>query len=105
VHETTALLLVTLPNIHRLKNFTHILSNKLVLVWLSTTPPHLKYIATLPCNLSLRACIADINVSQDSVATHARNGEIFNIRLIANLQRNLPVNCFNQLRFLTVLWS
>jgi len=33
-----------------------------------TTPPHLKYAATLPCNLSLSACSAD-NVSQGSVAT------------------------------------
>jgi len=32
-----------------------------------TTPPHLKYAATLPCNLSLSACSAD--VSQGSVAT------------------------------------
>jgi len=29
------------------------LSNKPVLVWLLTTPPHFKYVATLPCNLSL----------------------------------------------------
>jgi len=59
-----------------------------------------KYIATLPCNLSLMACFADINVSQGSVATHARCGGIFNIRLTANLPRNLSVNFFsNQLRF------
>jgi len=28
------------------------------------TLPHLKYVATLPCNLSLMACFAGINVSQ-----------------------------------------
>ena len=27
-------------------------SNKRFLIWLLTTPPHLKYVATLPCNLS-----------------------------------------------------
>jgi len=32
------------------------LSNKLFLIWLLTTPPHLKYVAALPCNLSLIAC-------------------------------------------------
>ena len=32
------------------------------------TPPHLKYVATLPCNLSLMVCFADTNVSQGSVA-------------------------------------
>ena len=35
----------------------------------------MKYVATLPCNLSLMACFADINVSQGSVATYARNGK------------------------------
>ena len=37
------------------------------------------------------ACFADINVSQGSVATYARCGGIFNIRLTAYLPRNLPV--------------
>ena len=41
------------------------------------TPPHLKYAATLPCNLSLMACFADVNVSQGSVATYAKCGGIF----------------------------
>jgi len=91
VLETTTLLLVTLPNIHRFKNFTHTLCNKPFLVWLLTTPPHLKYVATLPCNLSLMACFADINVSLGSVATYARCGGIFNTHLTANLLRNVPV--------------
>jgi len=80
VHETTTLLLVTLPNIHRFKKkfqLTH--SNKLFLIWLLATPSHLKYVATLPCNLSLMAYFADINVSRGSVATCARCGGIFNM--------------------------
>jgi len=44
--------------------------------------------------LSLMACFADINVSQGSVATHARCGRIFNIHLTANLLRNLTVKKF-----------
>ena len=73
--------------------FTHRLSNK---PWLLTTPSHLKYVATLPCNLSLIACFADINVSQGSVATYARCGVIFDVHLTA---RNLPVKSFfNRLR-------
>ena len=96
MHETTTLLLVTLPNIHRFKTkfFTHTLSNKPFLIWLLATAPDLKYVATLPCNLSLMACVADINVSQDSVATYARFGGIFNMHLTANLPRNLPVKNF-----------
>ena len=39
-------------NIHRFKN-TDRLSNKPFLIWLLTTPPHFKNVATLPCNLSL----------------------------------------------------
>ena len=64
VHETISFLLVTVPNIYRLKKFTDGLSNKSLLIWLLTTPPHVKYVAILPCNLSLMACFADINVSQ-----------------------------------------
>ena len=91
-HETIAFLLVTLPNIHRLqKNFSHRLSNEPILIWLLTTPPHLKYAATLLCNLSLMACFADINVSQGCVATYARCGGIFDIHLTTTLQRNLLV--------------
>jgi len=59
------------------KIFKYRLNNKPFLIWLSTTPPHLKYAVTLPCNLSLKACFADINVSQGSVATYARRGSIF----------------------------
>jgi len=50
-------LLVTLPHIHRFKkNFTDRLSNKPFLIRLLTTPPRLKYVASLPCNLSWIAC-------------------------------------------------
>jgi len=48
-------------------------------MWLLTTPLYLRYVATLPCNLSLMACFAVINVPQGSVATYARCGVIFSI--------------------------
>jgi len=84
VHETTTLLLVTLPNIYRFKTFfTLTLSKKSFLIWLLITPPHLKYAATLPCKLSIMACFANINVSQGSVETCARCSRIFSI----------PFNC------------
>jgi len=47
-----------------LKKITNRLSNKPFIIWLLTTPPHLQFVATLPCNLSLMACFADINASQ-----------------------------------------
>jgi len=37
------------------------------------------------------ACFADSNVSQGSVATYARRGEICNIPSTANFPMNLPV--------------
>ena len=81
------------------------LSNKPFLIWLLTTPPHLKYVATLPCNLSLMACFADINVSQGSVATYAKCDRIFDIHLTANLPRNLSVKFFLKLVNNWQLWS
>ena len=76
------------------------LSNTHFLIWLLTTPPNVKYVATLPCTLSLLACFADKNVSQGSVVTYARFGQISSMRLIANLLKNLPVKkFFNRLRF------
>ena len=78
------LLLVTLPNIHRLKKFIHRLSNrpKPFLTWLTV-------------------CFADITVSQGgSAATCARCGRIFNIHLDYKLTReSSSENFFNQLRF------
>ena len=72
--------------------FFHVrLTNKPFLICLLTTPPYLKYAATLPGNLSLMACFADINVSQGSVATYARCGGFVNMHLTANLPRNLPL--------------
>ena len=47
-----------------------------------------------PISEAARSWSDDNNVSQGSVATHARCGEIFNIRLTANLPRNLPVKNF-----------
>jgi len=46
------------------------------------------------------ACFADINVSQGSVATHAKCGGILNIHLTANLPGNLQWKIsVNRLRF------
>ena len=101
VSETITFLLVTWRNIYRfIKKFIYRLSNKPVLIWSLTTPPRLKYVATLPCNLSLMACFADIIVLQGGVATQATCDGIFNIRLTTNLPRNLLLEFF----FLDRLW-
>jgi len=81
------------------KFFSLRFSNKPFLIWLLTTT-HLKYVATLPCNLLLMACFADTNVSQGSVATYARCDGIFGTCLTANLPSYLPAkkNFLNRLR-------
>jgi len=52
---------------HVLACNTDRLSNKPFFIWLLTTASHVQYAATLPCNLSLMTCFADINVSQCAV--------------------------------------
>ena len=44
--------------------------------------------------MSLRACFAEINVSQGSVAIYSRCGGIVDNYLTANLPKNLPVKKF-----------
>jgi len=57
-------------------------------------------LATLPRNLQLMACFADINVSEGSIATYARCGGILNMHLTANIRRNFSVKkIINRLRF------
>ena len=77
MHETTTLLFVTLPSIHRFETFfTPTLINKPFLIWLLTSP-NLQYVATLPYLVIYRnACLADITVSQGSVATYTMCGGI-----------------------------
>jgi len=74
---------VTLPNIYRFKKnlFTLRLSNKPFLVCLLTTPPQLKYVAALPCNVSSMACFAEVNVSQGSALQHMQGAVGFLMRI------------------------
>jgi len=66
------------------------LSSKPFLIWLLTTPPHLKYVAILPCNL----LFSDINVSKVVWQRNERNGGIFNNQFTANIPMNLAVKIF-----------
>ena len=61
--------------------FTDRLSSKLFLIWLLKIQPRLKYVTTVPCNLSLITALvcdsrsfSDIIVSLGSVAMHKRFG-------------------------------
>ena len=84
------LMTIILSNRNRLKKFTGKFLGKFVVKWILILPLHLEYAATLPCNLSLTACFADIYILQGCVATYSRCGGSFNIHLTANLPGNLP---------------
>jgi len=89
------ILLVTLPNIYRLKK----LRNKPFLIWLLTTPPHLKYVATIHCSLWLIDCFADTDVSQGSVATYTRCGVGFEYQFNYKFTTESYSEIFIRLRF------
>jgi len=76
-----------------LTEFDTELSVNHVLIWLLTTPSHVKYVARLPCNLPL-ITFSDINVYK-VVWQHLEGVASFrNNRFTTNLPRNLPVNFF-----------
>ena len=65
---------------------------------LFSIPPNIKYVTTVPYNLSLVTTLvcdcrlfSDINVPRCSVPTHMRCGGIFNKCFSANLLKNLTV--------------
>jgi len=79
-------------------SFTDKLNNTFAVKWLLSNPPHLKHVATLPCDLSSITVhvsdfrlFSDIDVSQGSVATRLRCGGIVNERFVAHLQVIRPV--------------
>ena len=98
MHETTTLLHVTCQIFTDFNFFTFLTQQLTFLNLVIKTPPHLKCVATLPCNLLLMACFADINISKGSVAIYARCGGILNIHLSTNLLRNIPVNFFKSVK-------
>ena len=64
------------------KTFTHRLSNKSFLIWLLISPPHLKCVATLPCNLSLMAVLLTL-LFHKVMQQQMQCGWIFNMHLNA----------------------
>ena len=95
VHETTTLDLLLNCNFANYspiyKKFIDTLSNKPFLVWLLTTQSDLKYVAIVPCNLSLTVCFLTLVFHKVVWHQYARNGGIFNNQSTANLPQNVPV--------------
>jgi len=69
---------IILSNLNRLKKFTGRFLSKFAVKWILKIPPHLAYIAALPCETLMLAKQA-INVKiQGSVATYLRRGWVVN---------------------------
>ena len=80
---------VTSPDVDRLQIFFQVKQN---IKFVINVPPHLKFIATLPCDVSLitayisyRCCFSDAIMSQSSVATRLRCGWKFHENFSKNI--------------------
>jgi len=70
---------ILLSNLNRFKKkFTERFLGKFTVKWVFKIPPHLVYVATLPCETLMPAKQAINDKLQGSVATHLRCGEVFN---------------------------
>ena len=63
---------------NRLKKFTGRFIGKFVIKWILKTPPHLAYVATLPCETLMSAKQAIDDKLQGTVATYSRFGGVVN---------------------------
>jgi len=75
----------------RLKNFTGRFLGKFIVKWILKIPPHLAYVAALPCETLMSAKQATKDKLQVSVPTHWRCGEIVNNQLRKGLLLSLLV--------------
>jgi len=70
---------IILSNLNRFTNFvTGRFLSKFAVKWILNIPPHLAYVATLPCETLMCAKQAINDKLQGSVATHFRRGGVVN---------------------------
>jgi len=80
---------IILSNLNRFKKlfslvFTGRFLGKIAVKWTLKIPPHLEYVATLPCETLMPAKQAINDKLQGSVPTYLRCGEVFTARLYAS---------------------
>jgi len=83
------LMTIILSNLNRLKNFTGRFLSRFVFKWILTIPPHLAYVATLPCETLISAKQAISDKLQSSIATYLRCGGDVNNQLKKGLLLSL----------------
>jgi len=78
-------------NLYLKKNFTERFLGKFVVKWLLKIPPHLAYVATLPCDTSMAAKQAINDKLQGSVATYLRCSGNVNNQIMKGLLLSLRI--------------
>jgi len=76
--------------------FTGRCFDKFAVKWTLKIPPHIAYVATLPCETLMSAKRAINDKLQGSVATYLRSGEVFNNQIKTGLLLSPRVNFFNR---------
>jgi len=86
---------IILSNLNRFRNnFTGRFLPKFVVKWILKIPPHLAYVATLPCKTLMSAKQAINDKLQGSVATYLRCGGAVNNPIKKGLLLSLTVRIF-----------
>jgi len=81
---------IILSDLNRLKFFFNgRLLGKFVVNWISKIPPHLAYVATLPCETLMLAKQAINDKLQGSLATYLRCGGVVNNQIMKGLLLSL----------------
>jgi len=83
---------IILSNLDRFKKiFTERFIGKFAVQWILNIPPHLAYVATLPCETLMSAKQVIYDKLQGSVAIYLRCGEVFNNQTEKRLSLSLRV--------------
>jgi len=87
------LMTIIISNLNRFKNFFHwkVRCKKFAVKWILKIPPHLAYVATLPCETLMSPKHAINNKLQGSVATYLRFGGVVNNQIKKRLLLSLRV--------------
>jgi len=89
------LMTIILSNLNRFTKLFHgRFLSKFAVKWILNIPPHLAYVATLPCETLMLAKQAINDKLRGSVATYLRCGENVNNQIEKDLLLSLQVNFF-----------
>jgi len=88
---------IILSNLNRFTNFfTGRFLGKFVVKWILNIPPHLAYVATIPCETLMSAKQAIIDILQGSVATYLRCGGVVDNQIKKGLLLTVRVKKFSK---------